>query len=234
MPVRSTLAVLAGLILAASGSVPALARPGGWGGWDGAAWGGPDRDASRSTAGRREGRIEVNRFVAGDDAARALGHGRIAVAADTRGQDYVPQGDRAAFEAAVIDQLVRAGYDTAHADADDGQLAELTVTRTTVEAAGERRRPVSGEMGMSIGNRGTAYGLGLNIDLSKPRPPLVATRLEARIRDRATGQTLWEGRAEVAVREGSKGWTEQDIAARLAEALFRGFPGTSGETIQVR
>jgi hypothetical protein len=79
-------------------------------------------------------------------------------------------------------------------------------------------------MAMSVGNRGTAYGMAVAIDLTKPLPPLVSTRLEARIRDRATGKVLWEGRAEVATREGDKDWSEQDIATRLAEALFDGFP----------
>ena len=67
----------------------------------------------------------------------------------------------------------------------------------------------------------------LTVDLSKPLPPLVSTRLEARIRDRATNAVLWEGRAEVATRDGDEKWSEQDIAARLAEALFDGFPRAS-------
>lgn len=240
MRIRSTLAALAGLALAAGGA-PALARPGGWGGWGGSAWSGPGwgdpdfdgpgwggpRSASRASGGRdrsREGRIEVNRFVAEGDGAKALGHGQITIASGTQGQDYVAPGNRAAYEAAVIDQLVHAGYDTAHANPEGGQLAELTVTRTTIEPAEDKHKPVSGEMAMSVGNRGTAYGMALNIDLSKPLPPLVSTKLEARIRDRATNKVLWEGRAEVATREGDKDWSEQDIAARLAEALFDGFP----------
>jgi hypothetical protein len=235
---RSTLAALIGLVLA-TGAAPALARPGGWGGggwggpgwgapgWDGPGWGGA-RPAPRSLERDRshEGRIQVNRFV-GDDAS-ALGHGAIAVAASqTEGQDYVPQGNRAPFEAAVVDQLVHAGYDTTHPAPQGGQLAELTVTRTVVQDAEARHKPVSGEMAMSVGNRGTAYGMALNVDLTKPLPPLVSTKLEARIRDRASGKVLWEGRAEVATREGDKDWGEQDIAARLAEALFDGFPTAS-------
>jgi len=171
--------------------------------------------------------VEVNRFVAEGNTAQALGHGAIAVSSGTEGQDYVPQGNRAAFEAAVVDQLVHAGYDTAHALPAGGQLAELKVTQTVVEPAEARRKPVSGEVAMSVGNRGTAYGMALNVDLTKPLPPLVSTKLEARIRDRATGTVLWEGRAEVATREGDEKWSDQAIAARLAEALFDGFPHAS-------
>jgi hypothetical protein len=223
--------VLLAPVLLALVSAPAQARPGGWGGpgWGEPGWDGPrasrDRAASRDRS--REGRVEVNRFVAEGDAAQALGHGTITVSSGTEGQDYVPQGNRAAFEAAVVDQLVHAGYETAHAQPAGRQLAELKVTQTVVEPAEARRKPVSGEVAMSVGNRGAAYGMALNVDLTKPLPPLVSTKLEARIRDRATNAVLWEGRAEVATREGDEKWSDQAIAARLAEALFDGFPRAS-------
>lgn len=221
MRILPIVAALSCLAIAAS---PAIARPGMYGG---PGWGGPgfrDGPGPRSIQRdrSREGRVEVNRFV-GDDPA-ALGQGAIAVTSQTEGQDYVPQGDRAAYEAAVIDQLVHAGYDTAQAKAEGGHSAELRVTRTVLEPAEAKRSPVSGSAAMSVGNRGSAYGLAVNVDLTKPLPPLVSTKLEARIRDKATGQVLWEGRAEVATREGDGKWTEQAIAARLAEALFDGFP----------
>jgi hypothetical protein len=232
---RSTLAALSLLTLALA-SVPAHARPGGWGGsgwgepgWGNSRWDGPSssRDRLGERDRSREGRVQVARFVAEGNAADALGHGAIAIGSQTEGQDYVPQGDRAAYEAAVIDQLIHAGYDTAHAQPTGGQLAELKVTRTVVEPAEAKRKPVSGEVAMSVGNRGTAYGMALNVDLTKPLPPLVSTKLEARIRDRATNVVLWEGRAEVSTREGDEKWGEQAIAARLAEALFDGFPRAS-------
>ena len=63
--------------------------------------------------------------------------------------------------------------------------------------------------------------------LTKPRAALVSTRMEARIRDRQTNQVLWEGRAEISTRDGDADWTEQAIAAKLAQALFDGFPNRS-------
>lgn len=221
-----------------AGGTPSLARPGGWGspGWGGPNWNDTPRGPLSAEAGRprldqrdrsREGRIEVNRFVAEGEAAQALGRGQITVSSQSEGQDFVGPGNRAAFEAAIVDRLVHAGYDTANTSPEGGQVAELRVTRTVIEPAETRRKPVSGEAAMEVGNRGTAYGLALNVDLSKPLPPLVSTRLEARIRDRATSKLLWEGRAEVATREGDERWSEQTIAARLAEALFDGFPRAS-------
>ncbi|MCW1429607.1 hypothetical protein [Novosphingobium sp. JCM 18896] len=231
--------VLLTVLAAAAAPATAMARPGGWDGpgWGQSRWDRPGWDSARPTPrsleSRRsdEGRVQVARFVAEGDAAQALGHGAIAVASGTQGQDYVPQGNRAAYEAAVVDQLVHAGYDTTQtgqsAGQAGGQLAELTVTRTVLQPAEAKRSPVSGEAAVSVGNRGTAYGLAVNVDLSKPLPPLVSTKLEARIRDRATNTVLWEGRAEVATREGDDKWGEQAIAARLAEALFDGFPRAS-------
>lgn len=226
---RSSLAALAILV---SASVPALARPGGWGGpgWGGSGWDGPGWErgplpASVSRDRSREGRVEVARFVGNDPAA--LGHGAIAVASQTEGQDYVPQASRAAYEAAVIDRLVRAGYDTTQANlgkASPGQYAELKVMRSVVEPAEAKRSPVSGSAAMSVGTRGSAYGLAVNVDMTKPLSALVSTRLEARIRDKATNAVFWEGRAEIATREGDAKWSDQMIAGKLAEALFDGFP----------
>ena len=41
---------------------------------------------------------------------------------------------------------------------------------------------------------------------------------------RSDYSAVWEGRAEMATRDGDSRWDQQAIAARLAEALFDGFP----------
>ena len=224
------IALLASCALAAT---PALARPGGWDGpgYGGSGWGRSGWDSPSSSRPRpdrsREGRISVSRFVAEGDAAQALGHGAITIGSRTDGEDFVGPGDRAAYEAAVVDQLVRAGYDTTTPNPSDGQTVELRVLRSVAQAAEAPRKPVSGTAAMEVGSRGSAYGMAVNLDLTKPLPPLLATRLEARILDKASGKVLWEGRAEVAAREGDAKWGEQAIAAKLAEALFDGFPRAS-------
>jgi hypothetical protein len=53
------------------------------------------------------------------------------------------------------------------------------------------------------------------------------------IRDRDSGETLWEGRASFAVKASSPLAETQLGAAKIAEALFQDFPGNSGETILV-
>lgn len=227
VPVLS-LASLCLLALAA----PAGARPGGWGG---PGWGSPGPGWSDDQHGRertysrdrsREGHVEVSRFLA-EGKADALGHGPISVTSNSAGDEFTGERERAPFEAAVVDRLAHAGYDTAVAGAGSGQVAELRVVRSVIEPQEPRHKPVSGEMAIETGNRGTRYGMAIAVDLTKPLPPLVSTRLEARIRDKASGEVLWEGRADIATREGDEHWSDQQVASRLAEALFDRFPQPS-------
>jgi len=138
------------------------------------------------------------------------------------------------FEAAVIDQLVIAGYDTTQASGTGGQRAELRIVQGVAEPEAPPHKPVSGMMEVGVSNRGSMAGMGIHIDLTKPKKALLSTRLEARIRDSASGAVLWEGRAEIATRDGDAEWPAQKIAGRLAEALFRDFPGKPGETYSMR
>lgn len=183
-----------------------------------------------SARSAREGKVEVSRFLAEGPAAQALGHGAITVAA--RHEGLADEREQATYEAAVIDRLAGVGYDTATAPGDGGQTIELTVRHAEVEPAEAPRKPVHGAMSVGVSSRGGSYqSLALGVDLRKPAKALLSTRLEARIRDKASGAVLWEGRADIATRAGDPDWTDQVIAARLAEALFAGFPGRNGETI---
>ena len=164
--------------------------------------------------------VSTARFIAKDAEAR-LGRGPIT--AKTSPDADLPQATGAVFEAALVDQLAKAGYNTAQTEAPDGQLAELIVTRTIVAPEAEKQKPVSGTAMMGISNRGSMMGLALNIDLGKPRKAIIATQIKVRIKDRATQATLWEGRASMETRDGDAHWTEDAIATRLAAALFDGF-----------
>ena len=54
------------------------------------------------------------------------------------------------------------------------------------------------------------------------------------IRDNGTAQTLWEGRADFSASTNSDYASAQAAARKMADALFAGFPGQSGETIEVK
>ena len=204
--------------------------PGGYGsGWNdpwGSPWGGPfDRPGIPSRSyDPREGKISVSRFVASPEASAQLGHGAVVVNSESSDENWVAEGDRKTFEAAVVDLLVGAGYNTLQRDPAGGQIAELRVSRHELAPAEEKRSPVSGSAAVSVGTYGTSYGLAVNVDLSKPRSALVSTRLDVRIADKTTGAVLWEGYATIATRDGDDGWTDTKIANRLSEALFDNFP----------
>lgn len=240
---RNHTAILAACLL---GSALLIAAPAqaqrGYGGGYGGGWNGEPYD-NASRQGPVEGHVDVSRFVA-DGAAARLGHGPMTVVAPPQtppspdadappsitpssisGAPGSPSArDEATYQAAVVDALARAGYDTAQAAPALGQVAEVRLTREIAASAEAPHRPVSGEASMGVSNRGSGMGLALNIDLSKPRKALISSRIEVRIRDRATGTPLWEGRAEIITREGSDRWNDNAIAAALAKALFAGFP----------
>ena len=228
---KPLLLILPLVVLAAA---PASAR-GHWGsGWGsgfgdpfGRGYGDPFGDRrgparlNSSASDSREGRVDSDTFVA-QDARGLLGHGKIAVVPAPGGT--ANPSDEAAYEAAMIDQLVKAGYDTASPDPAGGQVVELRIVRDTLVPEEQKRKPVSGEASVGVSNYGTSYGLAVGIDLSKPKKALISTRLEARIKDRANGATLWEGHATIGTRQGDSRWNDQAIATRLAAALFGNFP----------
>lgn len=202
---------------------------GGWGGgWNRPGWNGSMLDSPRartSSADPREGRVEVSRFVSPDAAAVAeLGHGPVSVESESGEGAWVDAGVRRTYEAAIIDALVGAGYDTLHPDTPQPQIAKLRISRQVLAPAEEKRSPVSGTAAVEAGTYGQAYGLGINIDMTKPRSALISTRLDAQITDRASGKVLWEGYAVIATREGSDKWPDGMIATKLAGALFDNFP----------
>lgn len=215
------LLILGSLIAAGLLAAPVAAQPGVWGdrGWN-TAPNGYARSA-RPASTSREGKVQVARFVAEGAAAAALGKGSIAVV-EGPAANPVDARKMATYQAAVIDALAGAGYDTATPDG--AQISEVRVLHTVTEPEEAPRKPVSGEMMMGVSNRGTMMGMGINIDLTKPKGALVSTRLEARIKDRASGAVLWEGRADILTRQGDARWTDQKIAERLSAALFEGFP----------
>lgn len=218
MPLSRTLALLSLIALAA----PAQAQPGVWGdrGWTSAPSGYARSGATRTAS--REGKVQVARFVAEDPAAvAALGKGTVSVV-EAPATSPVDAREMATYQAAVIDALAGAGYQTATPEG--AHVTEVRVLHSVAEPQEAPKKPVSGEMAMGVSNRGSMMGLGINIDLTKPRAALVSTRLEARIKDRASGAVLWEGRADILTREGDARWTDQKIAERLASALFEGFP----------
>jgi hypothetical protein len=172
--------------------------------------------------------VSVTRFV-GAQPAR-LGQGPIAVRPAPGAPGTLP--DFEAFENAVAAGLTRLGYQVVPGDS-AAQVAELRVLRT-VERPVRGRGPVSVGVGGETSSYGSGVGLGLGIDLTPPPPEVASTQMAVVIRDTASGQSLWEGRAEFSASKNTAYASAQATAQKMADALFSGFPGRSGETIEVK
>jgi hypothetical protein len=171
--------------------------------------------------------VEVTRFTGSQP--QALGSGPIAVRA---GPGVPPESlELSVFRDAVAKKLHDLGY--VIIDGDAPQVAEVTVNQM-VEQPGYNHSPVSGGVGVAGGSYGSSAGVGIGIDLT-PRPAeRVHRELRVMIRPADGGTALWEGRARFAASTNSGFADTQASATKLADALFGGFPGQSGETIEVR
>lgn len=180
-------------------------------------------------------RIEVTRFHTPETLAR-LGPGAVEVVA-APGADGASLETRAWLEAVARELAAKGiagGSDRAM------RVAEVRLTRDLIES-GARSGP-SSSVGIGVGSGGgwhrgggtsVGLGIGLGFPLGKSRDrQQVENELAVTIRDKTTGASLWEGRSTL--RTGKKLADSPETAQRLAHALFTGFPGTSGETIEVK
>jgi hypothetical protein len=172
--------------------------------------------------------VSVTRFHLGQPIAR----GQIAVeAADPR----MAEGPEfRTYSAAVERQLARLGWSVVQTVGQSEQVALVDVQRGTREML-DQRGPVSVGVGGSTGGWGSGVGMGVGFNLggggSRER---IGTMLSVRIKRRSDGTVFWEGRAMTEARADSPAADPAVAVERLAEALFRDFPGESGRTIRVR
>ena len=145
----------------------------------------------------------------------------------------IPSLEWNSYRAAVDQQLQRQGL----VPAGSGERAPLLV-RISFDRAEQlpegRRSPVSVGVGGSTGSYGSGVGLGIGINLGGGPKRMADLQLFVRIDNAATGQALWEGRALTAVPVRAPANQPSLAAAKLAEALFKDFPGESGRTISVK
>lgn len=186
--------------------------------------------------------VEVTRFHSAAPTGWAAGTRYVV--------DTVPLGDAAApdgvgvgasgpslewdsYRAAVERQLQLQGF----VPAENGARAPLKVRigfdRADRNAGVGKRSPVSVGVGGSTGSYGSGVGLGLGINLGGGPKRMADLQLSVRIDDAASGQAIWEGRALTAVPVKAPAAQPSLAAAKLAEALFKDFPGESGRTISV-
>ena len=143
------------------------------------------------------------------------------------------------YAAAVRAELTRAGYTPAPPGAQPQYLAVVSYGRTN-RVGPPRRSPISigiGGGGFSGGRGGGGVGLGGGVGFpigGGGNAALVVTELAVTIKQRSDQSPVWEGQAQNVADPRRAGADAPAQASKLAAALFSGFPGESGRTIEVR
>jgi Domain of unknown function (DUF4136) len=173
------------------------------------------------------GPVEVTRF---NRAAEGIVYGK--------GSFSVTPADAAAgdtlrlspYLAAVQREMARVGYTQA---LDGGDVvAEVSVQRA--EFRGNGRSPVSVGVGGSTGSYRSGVGVGVGVNLGSLGDKRgVETTLNVRILRRIDNLVIWEGKATQSGAANSPSAQPGIAASKLAEALFRDFPGKNGETVTI-
>jgi len=129
-------------------------------------------------------------------------------------------------------ELARIGFTEAAGLARSEQVAVIQVDRMFFD--GPPRSSFS--IGIGGGNYGWHGGAGGSVGTTFAGKPTqnVATRLIVQIKRRSDGTTIWEGRAETHARFGTPESQPAAAVQHLASAVFEGFPGVSGRTINVK
>jgi hypothetical protein len=145
----------------------------------------------------------------------------------------------APYAAAVQAQLVQLGYTVAPAGTlpDFVALADL---KQDQQVGPPRRSPISIGLGAGGYSGGWRGGTGVGGGVSFPvggggaRRAVLISELSVTIKRRADQSAVWEGHARGIVDARSPAATAGTQAGKLATALFSGFPGESGRTIEVK
>jgi hypothetical protein len=171
--------------------------------------------------------VEVTRF----HTAEAARSGTVRLVAD----DGLDPGslEYRTFASAVADAMTRAGF-TPVLDETATYTARIGYERHVDRPVDDRGSPVSVGVGGATGRYGGGLGVGIGINLSGKPKATIGTLLRVQMRQTDSGQALWEGRAETAARENKADAQTGVAAARLANALFKDYPGQSGATIKVK
>ena len=133
------------------------------------------------------------------------------------------------YLAAVSREMARIGYAERAGGSD--VVAEVRVAQA--EILGQRRSPVSVGVGGSTGSYGSGVGLGVGINLGGGSQARVETVLSVRILRARDQLVIWEGRAVQVAGKRAPAAQPGIAASKLAEALFKDFPGKSGTTVEV-
>ena len=135
---------------------------------------------------------------------------------------------------AVARSLAANGYAAAPDPTTSDFIAGVSYLRATRGVLREHS-PVS--IGIGGGTWGGSAGLsaGATFPVGKGSShELYVTELAVQLRRRSDNTVIWEGRAQTEAVQGQPDAQPVMAADRMAQALFKGFPGESGVTITVK
>ncbi|NMW32339.1 DUF4136 domain-containing protein [Altererythrobacter sp. RZ02] len=184
---------------------------------------------SACVAGPRVSPVEITRFHQTATVAQ-LGTGTVFI--ESAPDDGVIAVDLSPYKSALAAELTELGYREVARD-DAQYIAQVSVDRYIAQEE-RKQNPVSVGVGGSTGSYGSGLGLGIGLNLGGGQREMVGTDMAVRIRDAASSDVLWEGRASFAVSDNSSLSDSASNASAIADALFREFPGNNGETVEVR
>jgi hypothetical protein len=172
--------------------------------------------------------VEVTRFHLGQPIARST----IAVEAANASLTNTPE--YRTYEDIVARQLARLGWTVVPNVGASEQVAIVGVEQGMGEGP-PRRSPVTIGIGGGTGGWRGGVGGGVALGVGGGGPRAIAfTSLEVRLKRRSDGSVIWEGRGRSQVPARSPLAQPQAAVGRIADALFRDFPGESGRTITTR
>ena len=136
---------------------------------------------------------------------------------------------------AVSAELNRLGFTIAAPDDASTPLVAVVALDVTTRPGPPRGPAFSVGIGGASFGRHTGFGGGVDVPVSRGRESYVdSSLLSVQLKRRADSTVIWEGRASTFTDAGSPADSPTALSQKLASALFRDFPGASGQTIMVK
>lgn len=178
-----------------------------------------------TTGGGRAAPVDVTRY----HLSQPIPAGTVAIESGDRvsGPEYQLYAD------AVGAELARMGFTPAAAGARADYIATVDFTRTDRGQVRTRPPVTIGIGGGSFGGN-VGVGGGASVGLGSKTRTVYGMELAVQLRRHGDNTVIWEGKAITETLGSAPGGQPADGAARLAAALFKGFPGQSGITITVK
>lgn len=179
--------------------------------------------------------VEVTRFHLLTPPAPAITGASISiepVPADSPADSSAPQPPPTlafgALAAAAGGELARAGFKPVAAGQPAGYVARIALTG--ISEVVRKRSPISIGLGGGTGGWNGGVGGGVSFPIGGGTRTVTNATMMVQIRRVSDGSAVWEGRANSI----APGADPMSAAPALLQALFKGFPGISGQPVKVK